>query len=65
MKKTIKRINVTIYCDYGGIPLWSEPMIFNKLHAVGESMIVKSIGYTVRRVAILGNLQIVNFESAR
>ena len=62
MAKIIKKIDVTIYCDYNGVPLWSEAMIFRRLHAVNEKLIHDSKEYVVRRVAIIGNLQIVNFN---
>ena len=56
------KVDVIIYCDYHGVPIWSEPMITSRIHAVGENIINNSIEYAVRRVAVLGNLQIVNFE---
>ena len=50
------------YRDIYGDLLWEEPMIHERLHAVGEKFIYFSIEYIVRRVAVADNIQHVNVE---
>ena len=55
-------VTETHYRDYNGKLVWKEKMVFSRLHAVGEVMIVDSVEYKIRRVAVADNVQHVNFE---
>jgi len=61
MEKKIE-VTETHYRDYNGKLLWKEKMVFSRLHAVGEEMIVDGVEYKVRRIAVADNVQHVNFE---
>ncbi len=50
------------YRDFYGNLLWSEAMIFNRLHAVGETIVMNSKEYKIRRVAVADTVQHVTFE---
>ena len=55
----IKRIH---YRDVDGTLLWSDRMIFSRLHGVGEEMRKDGIDWRVRRVAVANDVQHVNLE---
>lgn len=50
------------YRDMDGKLLFSEPMIFKRLYAVGQSLIEDSTEYEVMRVAIADGVQHVNVK---
>jgi len=52
------------YRNIYGKLLWENPMIFKRLHAVGELFIENSVEYIVRRVAVADNIQHVNIEKS-
>ena len=56
-------VTQTDFRDYFGKLLWSEPMIYSRLHAVGEVVVEKGKYYKIRRVAVADNIQHVNFEA--
>lgn len=51
------------YRDIFGNLMFSEPMIFKRLHAVGEIMIHHGIDYIVKRVAVADTVQHVNLAT--
>ena len=55
-------IKETHYRDIYGKLLWTEPMIFSRLYAVGQEFIENSQTYTVARVAVADNVQHVNIR---
>jgi hypothetical protein len=50
------------YRDIYGNLLWKDPMIFSRLHAVGEDFVNDYVKYVVRRVAVADDVQHVNVE---
>ena len=48
------------YRDIYGKLLFQTPMIFKRLHGVGEKMVEKGIWYVVKRVCVVDNIQHVN-----
>ena len=56
------RIDTIHYRDIYGSLLFQTPMIFKRLHGVGEEMVENHIHYIIRRVAVVDNIQHVNLE---
>lgn len=56
------KVETTQYMDTYGNILWSEPIVFKRLWLVGQTFIQDFVKYKVIRVAIAGELQIVNVE---
>ena len=48
------------YRDIYGNLLFQAPMIFKRLHGVGEEIAEKGIWYVVKRVCVVDNIQHVN-----
>lgn len=62
MPYNIKRVR---YTDVYGALLWEDTMVMSRLDAVGEDMIREYVRYTVIRVAVDGDAEIVNLEVAK
>ena len=53
-------IDTIYYRDICGNLLFQSPMIFKRLHGIGEEIVEKGIGYVVKRVCVADNIQHVN-----
>lgn len=50
------------YRSVVGTLLWTEPMIYKRLWAVGQDFVAKHIIYLVKRVSLVDGIQHVNVE---
>ena len=50
------------YRNIRGDVLWTTPMMFKRLHGVGEELVWGHMRYIVKRVAVADNIQHVNVE---
>ncbi len=54
------KIDRVEFRDIQGVFLWEEPMVFKRLYSVGQTFIEDFATYRVKRVAVMGPVQIVN-----
>lgn len=58
-------IDTIHYRDIYGNLLFQTPMVFRRLHGIGEEMVVKGIWYIVKQVCVVDNIQHVNINESK
>jgi len=61
-KADLYNIDTIHYRNIFGHFLFQTPMVFKRLHGVGEEICEKGVWYLIRRVAVADNIQHVNLE---